>query len=275
MAEPGEIRVVPVSRVLPRQVGYQVRLLLRTPRALFLALLFPVLLLVVRHMAASDIPAASGFSILAGVITFGVIVTSYATHATALVEARERMVLKRLRGTPLPPWCYFAGRFAGTIVLALLGSAVTLAVAVIFLGASVSPGALPALLLAVVTGSCCWAALGTALTRVIPDATTAWPLLAATFLPVVFLSGVFFPLGDELAWLGTAASWLPALPIEDVLARALAYHGSGLASVSVRDLLVLTGWGVGGFLVALATFRWEPAALRLRERSLSRRPART
>jgi hypothetical protein len=94
-------------------------------------------------------------------------------------------------------------------------------------------------------------------------------------LPAVFLSGVLFPLGDELAWLGTVASWLPAFPIEDLLARALASHGSELASGSLRDLLVLAAWGIGGLLIALATFRWEPAALKVRQRGSSRRPAGT
>src|SRR5215470_16889618 len=122
MRSGAERDMVPVSRVLADQVAYQLRLLFRTPRALFLAFLFPLLLLLVRQVAAGDIPPAKGFSIVAGVMTFGIIVTSFATYATALVEARDRKVLKRLRGTPLPPWCYFVGRFAATAVLALLSA---------------------------------------------------------------------------------------------------------------------------------------------------------
>ena len=72
--------------VFAGQVRYQLLLLVRSPRALWAA----------------------------GRVVLGVTLTAYLTHAAGLVAAREAGVLKRWRATPLPRWCYLAGRLCAT-----------------------------------------------------------------------------------------------------------------------------------------------------------------
>ncbi len=58
-------------------------------------------------------------AVTAGVAVFGVISVCYANLATGVVAARDAGVLKRLRGTPLPPWAYVAGRVGASVVVAV------------------------------------------------------------------------------------------------------------------------------------------------------------
>jgi len=71
-------------------------------------------------------------------------------------------------------------------------------------------------------------------------------------MPLVFLSGVYFPLAQLPDWLRMFAQWLPMTAAVD-LVRPLALgrwpeHG-------VRDVLMLTAWGVVCFTLALALTR--------------------
>ena len=102
----GSPRPLPGSgRLLVAQVGYQLRLLLRTPRALGAGVAIPALLLVLSNPKGGDVPPSH----LAGLAALGVTITAWVTHGIGLVASREAGVLKRWRTTPLPPWCWFAG----------------------------------------------------------------------------------------------------------------------------------------------------------------------
>ena len=245
------------GRVLLGQLGYQLKLLARTPRAAFSAFLLPVLLLVAFRLAGSY-SGSAGLALAGGLTAFGVIMTGYATHAGGVVAARERGVLKRLRGSPLPPWAYFTGSILATTALCLLSATVTLLVARL-LGMQVRLAEAPALLLVTLLGALSWAALGTAVTAFIPDAGSTGPLLSATYLPVVFISGVFVPVSAEPGWLATVAGWLPAEPFIHALSATLQTGGGpGVPMPPAGDLLGCALWAAVGLYVALRHFWWEP-----------------
>lgn len=188
----------------------------------FSAFLLPVLLLLTfRLVGSGSYSGNAGLALVGGLTAFGVIMTGYATHGGGVVDARERGVLKRLRGSPLPSWAYFAGSMLTTTGLCLLSATVTLVVARL-LGMPVRLAEAPALLAVVVLGAFSWAALGTAVTTLIPDAGVAGPLLSATYLPVVFV-----PVSQEPGWLVTMAGWLPAEPFVPALSATLQAGAGG------------------------------------------------
>ncbi len=235
-----------MPELLLHQTVYQVRVVLRTPRAVFGGVLLPVILLLLRSGDPHARQAVAGLAVL------GVVSGAYMTHATALVAARENGVLKRWRATPLPPAGYLAARIAASVLVATAGGAVTVAAGVAFLGAQVDPGAALALALTFVVGALAWASVGTAVSAFIPGADAAWPVLGVTYLPVLALSGGFGALAEP-GWLQALVSYLPAQPLVDAAARALAG-----ATPSAHDLIVPVAWAVAGFLVAQRAFRWEP-----------------
>ncbi len=92
---------------------------------MFFAVVFPVLLVAVIPAVngGGDQLMADGRSLgslfAATMAVYGAAVTAYVFMPSGLAEARERLVLKRLRGTPLPAWALLVGRVAGAAVIAL------------------------------------------------------------------------------------------------------------------------------------------------------------
>jgi ABC-2 type transport system permease protein len=229
--------------LLLHQTAYQVRVLLRTPRAVFGGVLLPVILLALR----TDDPRA-----VAGLCVLGVLSTAYMTHTSALVATRESGVLKRWRATPLPRTGYLATRIAATVLLAVASGVVTVVAGILFAHAQIGLVPAAALVMLLALGAVAWASIGTALSAFIPTPDAAWPVLGVTYLPLLALSGSFGAIAEP-GWLSTLMRYLPAQPLIDGAARAFAG-----TPVAARDLLVPLGWAVVGLLVARRAFRWEP-----------------
>jgi ABC-2 type transport system permease protein len=253
----GAGRLPGAGLVLARQVRYQLLLTTRSPRALWAGVLLPVLLL----LLSSTQHAHVAVSTLAGRAVLGVTLTAYLTHANGLIAAREAGVLKRWRATPLPRWCYFAGRTCATVLMALASGAVTVLVGVLLYHTELSAGAALSLLPALGLGALAWAGVGTAATAFIPTTEAAQPLLSLSYFPVMLLSGALGALSGAPGWLTTLLRYLPGEPAIDAAIRALHTSG-GTLSLPGHDLAVLAAWAIAALLASLRLFRWEPRASR-------------
>jgi ABC-2 type transport system permease protein len=257
VASAGPGRLPGSGPVLAGQVRYQLLLTMRNPRALVAGVALPLLLLVL----ASSQHAHLAVSALAGRVVLGVTLTAYLTHASGLVAAREAGVLKRWRATPLPRWCYFAGRTCATVLMALASGAVTVAAGALAYHARLSAGAALSLLVALTLGALAWAGVGTAVTAVIPTTDAAQPVLSLSYFPVMVLSGVLGAFSGGPSWLSTLLGYLPGQPTLDAVTRALHTTGTTL-SLPGHDLAVLAGWAIAALLASLRLFQWGPRAPR-------------
>ena len=257
------------------QVRYQLTLMLRTPRTLMAGLILPGALLAlqlgrVQHLgqgAAADVLAAR----VAGLVVLGAMSVAYLSHASSLVVAREDGVLRRWRATPLPSWGYFAGRIIATVLLADAAALILVLVGVAMAGLHLTAGAIGGLLLAGSLGALALAAAGTAVTPLLTSAQGANPLLTLTYLPLIIFSGGFGGLSGLPHWLNTLMSYLPAQPMIDAVTRAL----QPSAGMSGRDLAVLAAWALGGLLLSVRFFRWDPSRPRhARTAGAATRPVR-
>jgi ABC-2 type transport system permease protein len=268
---PGGARVAAARRLpgpramLVAQVRYQSMLLIRTPRALVGGVILPALLLIVTHIGKGPVSPAT----LAGLTVLGVTITAWSTNGITLVAARESGVLKRWRATPLPPWCYFVARIIATVVVSTLAGVVTLAIGILLYHTHLTAAGVLGALLTLVLGSLAWASAAIAITGIIPNVATAWPVLMVTYLPVILVSGGFGGLSGEPHWLTTLASYFPAEPMINGTTRALQYT-AGRGLVSAHDIAVLACWTVAGLLASRLLFRWQPSRPTSRGRSRSR-----
>jgi ABC-2 type transport system permease protein len=241
------------GRALLIQIRYQLRLLLRTPRGMVAGVVLPALLLIVSHPSHGPIAPAW----LAGLAALGVTITAWSTNGISLVSAREAGVLKRWRATPMPTWCYFLGRMTATVIVGTLSGAVTMAVGVWLCHAHMTVPIALGVLAVLALSAAAWSAAALAMTGLIPNVASAWPILMITYLPVILISGAFGPVSDEPHWLVTLASCLPARPVIDATTRALQYP-AGRGLFSVPDLVVLACWLAGGLAASRLLFRWQP-----------------
>jgi ABC-2 type transport system permease protein len=251
---PGAGRLPGVGPLFLAQVRYQIRLLLRAPRAAVAGVILPALLLVVSNTHRGHLPASS----LAGFAVLGLTITAWSTHGISLVAAREAGVLKRWRATPLPAWCYFTGRMVAIVLVATLAGAVTMAIGVAIYHTHLTLVIALGVLVALVLGGLAWSAAATAITGVIPNVAGAWPILSVIYLPVVLISWVFGSISGQPHWLNSIASYLPAEPVINAATRALQYS-AGKPLFSGHDIVVLCCWLAGSLIAARVLFRWQPS----------------
>jgi ABC-2 type transport system permease protein len=247
-----------VTRVFLHEVLTQQRLFWRSHEAAFFTFALPVVFLVLLGSVYGDerIEGLRGSTfLLAGLLGYGVVATAFAGLAISLVVRRESGVLKRVRGTPLPTGVYLAATVASTLVVIALQVAAQLVVGLAVLDAE-RPSAPLGFLVALVVGAAVFAALGLAVTGLVRSAEGSSAVVNAIYLPLTFVSGVFFSVESLPAFLEALAAVSPLTYLLELL-RAVFVDGESL-SASGREIAALIAWGVAGALVARRTFRWEP-----------------
>ena len=267
-----------------RQARAEQRIFWRNPASAFFGFFFPILFLVIFAtifkssaicLGGSDVvrgypgptgrcpsgSVAAGYSqyFVASMIVFGVISACYTNIAMSMVARRDLGILKRFRGTPLPTWCFLLGVVASSLVLTAILSVLMMAVGRIFYGAPLPHHALAAVV-TIAVGALTFCAVGLALTVFIPNQDAAPAIVNGIYFPVVFISGIFFPI--TISWLNSVAA---VFPVKHFLTAVLvAFDPRGNLSSSGwsgGDLAVLGVWAAGSLLLAARRFRWEPRRL--------------
>jgi ABC-2 type transport system permease protein len=247
--------------LLTRQIRYEQKLYWRSPSSAVFTFAFPILLLVIFATLnqGATLRAMGGISYnqyyVPGIVAFSVISACYTNLAIGLCFRRDAGVLKRIRGTPLPPWVFMAGNIGSSLLVSALLVALTTVVGVAFYGVTF-PGRWGALILTLVVGAFCFCGLGLAMTAVIPTATASPAIVNGVLFPILFISGTFFPVQAHQI-LGRIASVFPIWHFEQAMFAVFDPRLGG-SGVEPWPLAVMLAWGVGSVVVAVRRFRWEP-----------------
>jgi ABC-2 type transport system permease protein len=263
--------------LLARQITYQVRTFCRTPIAVFFTIALPLIMLVLFNALFGDneIDTGSGTWPLSqfytgGLAAFTAVSATFTNLANVVPVRRDEGVLKRWRGTPLPPWVYLGGLIGSAIALAAAGVLIMLSLGVLAYDLDIDAAKMPAAIVTFLVGVAAFAALGMAVAGLCPSASAASAVANAIILPMAFVSGVFIPLEDPPTWLATLGDVLPLKPFAESFQDAF-NPAVDPPAFDWADLAVVAAWGVAGLLVALRWFKWEPS----RGGSTPRRRART
>jgi ABC-2 type transport system permease protein len=240
-------------RLAWRQFRLERRMFWRNPSAAFFNFLFPLILLGLFGAVFAG-EEASLQVIVPGIAGMSVMSTTFSALAMNITYLRESGVLKRMRGTPLPTSAYLAG-IAGNAVAntGLQVGLITVAGAAVF-GLD-WPQDWIALAVFVALGVVCFASLGVALSHAIPNFDSAPAYVNAAFLPVIFISGVFYDAENAPAFLRSIAEVLPLKHLIDGLSGAMV-TGEGLGGHGVA-LGVIGLWAAVGLGLAVRGFSWE------------------
>jgi ABC-2 type transport system permease protein len=236
-----------------RQYRLERKMFWRNPSAAFFNFLLPLLFLALFGAIFSD-QAADLQVIVPGIAGMAVMSTTFNALAMNLTYLRESGVLKRIHGTPLPTSAYLAG-IAGNAVTntAIQVALITVAGSVVF-GLD-WPHDWVTLVVYVIVGVVCFASLGVALSHAIPNFDSAPAYTNAVFLPVIFISGVFYDAQHVPEFLRVIAEALPLKHLIDGLSGAMVY-GEGLAD-HAAGMLVLLLWTAAGLVLAIRGFSWD------------------
>jgi ABC-2 type transport system permease protein len=244
--------------VFLHQLKAEQRLFWRTRELAFFTFLLPILFFLLLGSAYGDdeINGVSGYQyLLAGMIGYGAASTTFAGLALLLVIRRESGVLKRLRATPLPPETYVAAVLASIILVFLVEAAILLALGRIAFDVPLA-GSMLSLVLVILLGAASFAALGIGLTALIRSAEGSSAVVNALYLPLSFISGAFFSEDTFPEVLQTLAALLPLSHLIQLTRDVMVFDDAVWDHLG--NVAVVAAWGVGGLVVAIRGFRWEP-----------------
>lgn len=247
-----------------RQVKYENRSFWRNPPAAFFTFALPLMFLVIFNavFGSNELEVAGGTTntstfYVPAIAALSVISACYTNIAMMVSIARDQGLLKRTRGTPLPPWAYLFGRIVHATIIAVLLVAIVAAAGALFYGVDVPTNTMPAFIVSLALGATVFCALGIAITAVIPNADASPAIVNATILPLLFMSDVFIPLEEAPAWFRWTGEVFPVKHFSQSLQTAFNPFETG-AGFEPERLAVLAAWGVIGLVAAARFFSWEP-----------------
>jgi ABC-2 type transport system permease protein len=194
----------------------------------------------------------------------GIMSTSFQSLGISIAVERDEKVLRRLRGTPMPPAAYFLGKIWLVLFTGVLETAILLTVGTFFYDVHLpsDAGRWFDFVWIFVLGLTGCALLGIAISSVPRSAKSASSVVVLPFLVLQFISGVYIAIGTIPGWMLDIGALFPLkwmcqglrgvfLPDSaKVLEQAHAWEFARIA-------WVLGAWCVGGLVLCLLTFRWK------------------
>ena len=244
------------------QVRYVNKAFWRNPASAFFTFAFPLMFLVIFtallghntvQIGTRSVNTSTYY--IASMATFAVITACYNNIAMSVSFQRDAGILKRINGTPLPSALFLAARMVHAVLIAILLVVITAGFGRTLYHADIPTGiTLLRFLIMLLVGAAAFCALGFAITAVIPNADASPAIVNATILPLLFLSGIFIPFGNNTpSWILWIARIFPVKHFADGMQAGFIgtpFHWT--------DVLIVAAWGLAGLLFATRYFSWEP-----------------
>ena len=248
-------------RYFLHQLRLEQKIFWRNRESAVFIFIFPILLFLLLGSVYGDTIEVHGVHykaarvLLAGMIGYGVANTAFSGLAISLVVRRESGVLKRLRSTPLPPPAYLASALISSLLVFVLQTIALFAIGRLLFSTPL-PGHLFSLLLVVLLGVAGFAGLGLGAAALIRSAEGASAVVTVIVLPMAFLSGSFGSTRRYPGFLRAIGDVLPLKHFIDIV-QGIYLSGDGIWQWP-GAIVVVAAWGLGGILVAVRYFGWEP-----------------
>lgn len=192
--------------------------------------------------------------IFSGILGFTLLSLGIFGPTNAFPRLKQRGVLRRYNTTTLKVWQYFVGNVLSNAILGIMATALMFTFAITVFGLSMRGNYLN-LLLVVVLGAILLFGIGLAIGGWAKNENQAAPIAQIIVLPMMFLSGVFFPTFLMPQFLQNITKFIPLTPVVDSI-RLIITENAGLASLGPQ-LAIMLGWLVVVYALAFKIFRWE------------------
>lgn len=177
--------------------------------------------------------------------------------STAFVSFREKGILRRIKVTPFALWKFILARIVAALVISLATSGILIGIGWLIWDLTVRGN--PLLIIAVlITVSMAMLAIGYAIAAFARNTEAAASYANLITFPMMFLSGVFFPIGSMPDWLQPLINIMPLRYGVEALREPMLY-GNGLGAIW-DDLLILAAIFVVCMAFAIRFFRWDATA---------------
>jgi ABC-2 type transport system permease protein len=171
-----------------------------------------------------------------------------------MVERREKKVLKRFGATPVSRTTVVASQVVYRLILAVVQAVIILVVATTVFKVQIT-GNLFALFGMVLLGAMAFISIGYFAVARAKTVESAMPIIQLVQFPMLFLSGIFFPVDIMPAFMRPIINALPLTYLGDAF-RQIMVSGTPLYPMWL-DVTVLGIWLVVCVGLAVRLFRWE------------------
>jgi len=169
--------------------------------------------------------------------------------AFVFADYKEKGILKRLIATPMKPSQFVTAQVIVRLVVALAQTAILMAIGIIAYHAHVL-GSYPLVFLISVLGGIMFLGLGFTISGLAKTVEAVPAIANLIVFPMLFLSGVFFPISAMPDWLQHVVNYLPLTHFADALREVMA-NGAGWSTIA-HNIYWMAGWAA--VLVALSVF---------------------
>jgi ABC-2 type transport system permease protein len=254
------------------QVKYQNKIFWRTPVSAFFTIIFPLMFLVLftaifGNDEIEELGVTTAQFYAPALAVFGAASATYTNLSVTTAIARDEGILKKIRGTPLPPWIYIAGRVGSAVWIAAIAVVLMMTIGSVIYGVEVFASTLAAAAVSFLVGAAAFAALGLMVAALVPNGDSAPAVANATLLPIAFVSDVFLVTEDGPAWMQAVGNFFPLKHFVKAFGDAFnptlsgngfAWSGTDSEYAIGLHLAVMLAWGIGSAIVAVKFFKWDP-----------------
>jgi ABC-2 type transport system permease protein len=192
--------------------------------------------------------------LIPGILAMSILNLALFATAQPIISLRTQGVLRRLGATPLPRPTLLAAYICMRVAIALFQTGIIVAVGIALFGMSMTGNWLlfgGVLLL----GTLAFIAIAFLIAAIARTEESGSALTSAVQLPMLFLSGLFFPVETLPGFLRPVVDALPLTYLADALRQVMVgatpYHSMAV------NTLVLLAWLVVAGVLASRFFRWE------------------
>ncbi len=196
---------------------------------------------VIKPISISQVPLISGvassFQFLApGFMALTVITGSLQGVATAISREKEQGTMDGLLVAPIPHRSIILGKVAAQTVRGLIQGFLILGLSMVLFGVQIY-GSPVIMVIVLLLGTASFVGVGIILTAVAPDQETAQMMTMLLQFPMMFISGILFPIDQLPGWMQYIGRGLPLYYAADALRKVIILN-AGLGTI-MPDLLIL------------------------------------
>lgn len=260
VTERADVSLIPVpaapslGRALRALLEADLAVQIRNRRALALSTVLPLVLLFGLSVGKRADLFGDPLSRVASCLTLGMTSIAILGYSMTVARDREKGVFQRLLVTPTPPWAIMVSRLIVQVIAIVTMAIVTLVVASVFQGVSLSPEALLLTLLAVVFGSAVFLSVGQALVGLVRSADTVNGIGRLVYIPL-FALGLLSHLDAVGTTVETIARWSPGGAVATMLSASM--HPSTWNSETWWAVLASVMYSVVFAGIGIRWFQWR------------------
>ena len=192
--------------------------------------------------------------LFAGILGYALMSLGVFSMSSSFPADKQSGALRRLRMAPLKVWQLILSIGFSRIVVGVIIAALMYGIASLMFEFTIQ-GNLWYALIFTVFSTVCMFGIGMGIGGWAKNENQASPIAQLITLPMMFLSGTFFPRFVMPEALQQVSMYLPLSPVIDGLRKILT-EGASLTGVGF-ELILITGWIVIIYVIAIKTFRWE------------------